>query len=330
MQTTDLFTRRRLFRFAATLLCMQPRFRAVLEAGTLCPLFDVNDAPGHIPASAGGADIKHYRIHAAIYLLSVPMLTRRNVGAAVISTEDSCSGQQNMTGIQLAAGSWPDRAHGLNRFGMTREIVRQIDGAIIETSYLIFMTSSPEKTLDQAHRSLRASSDAITLSVAHGRSTRDRQSASLEHVNLPGHATWMDGPELADNLQPQTSGWPLKEQAQSEAVATFLFAVRQAVRAGQPTRRCPFVHNGSRYALEMTTAGPQSGMQGTKTFCGRFRKELETASTDFTLWYGGHDPSLLPMRFDFRPKSFLRLTFEEDPALAGPNIRPLLDEESVR
>jgi hypothetical protein len=41
------------------------------------------------------------------------------------------------------------------------------------------------------------------------------------------------------------------------------------------------------------------------------------------------DPTGLPSKIEFRPKSFLHLTFHQDPAAGGPSVRRLVVQEEA-
>src|SRR5215831_11921614 len=52
-------------------------------------------------------------------------------------------------GLRFAAGSWPERARGLNRFGVLEETVIE-RGGVREIAFAGLITRSMEKTLEQA------------------------------------------------------------------------------------------------------------------------------------------------------------------------------------
>src|SRR3990167_7224345 len=82
---------------------------------------------GACPAS--GNDTATYRVDATVLLPlglgSVPIASRTNVGVATFSVYDCVqAGRARLRALEFFAGSFPDRARGLNRLGGLREAIR--------------------------------------------------------------------------------------------------------------------------------------------------------------------------------------------------------------
>src|SRR4029079_8411529 len=86
-----------------------------------------------------------YRVTAAAMVACIPVVSKRNVGGAHIVVEESALGKGTVTRLEFAAGTWPQQLKGFNRFGATRETVREENGALVESAYVSFMASSREK-----------------------------------------------------------------------------------------------------------------------------------------------------------------------------------------
>ena len=61
------------------------------------------------------------------------------------------AGESAQIALQFAGGSWPQKAHGVNRLGFIQETVTEkSNGEPVDARYFGFMTSSAEKNFDQA------------------------------------------------------------------------------------------------------------------------------------------------------------------------------------
>src|SRR5215831_6240345 len=98
------FSRRTLLQTLLAGLCLKTRLLA-------SPSTILNGIP------RTGAWVKHYQASATVVICGIPIFTRQNVGAGYASVEIGGSA----VGLQFAAGSWPERARGLNRFGVLEE-----------------------------------------------------------------------------------------------------------------------------------------------------------------------------------------------------------------
>jgi hypothetical protein len=91
---------------------------------------------------------------ATVTFFSLPVFSRRGVGSgyAVVEEAPLATGE-NAVSIQFGAGSWPETAHGLNRFGLIHEVTMENgSGEPDESAYGAFIITSREKSLDQANR----------------------------------------------------------------------------------------------------------------------------------------------------------------------------------
>jgi hypothetical protein len=107
---------------------------------------------------------------------------------------------------------------------------------------------------------------------------------------------------------------------------TFLFAVRRSIRAndGAPVR---YAHNAKIY--ELKTRAETRSREGHLAISGRISSESEQGEVDFNLWLPANDLSTLPLRIQWRARSFLVLTLEADDSSPAPALRSLLNREQA-
>jgi hypothetical protein len=286
-------------------------------------IFEV-DGPAPRPAPAGGkAHFQRYRVQAAVSLFGVPVIWKDGVGAACLLVEEAASGAA--TAIQFVSGSWPDRLKGFNRFGMTQEVVLEENGSVRESGYISFMTSSPEKNSDQAYRAFTERPRMLTLAVACGLASPSGYRWSLEHPSIAPEATWLDGPSLMEKFRGQEVA--LHDGAlpsRDRVYPTFLHSVRKTILR-RSSERCTFIHNAKLYDLHPRFS--ESG--GSALLTGRIAEQGASGESEFRVWFDASDPAALPSKIEFRPKSFLHLTFHQDPAAGGPSFRRLIIHEDA-
>jgi len=257
---------------------------------------------------------RRYRIDATILLLGAPLFTRPGVGGGYASVESnklSDSGRDAAAlALQFAAGSFPARAHGLNRFGILREgwaarLQGSDDG--VEISFAGLMTRSREENFEQARRALAASDGhGAEGVVARGRTFANATQTWMEDVALPAGSDWSNlNATLNDALRAAPLN-PPRETA-SGAATTFLFAMRDAALSTEPTVRREFVHAGKLYWLE-TQRHPGSKEPAVE-LAGTIHNSAGVRTAEFRTAYAPGDPSGIPVRIEYRPRSFLRLTF---------------------
>jgi hypothetical protein len=271
--------------------------------------------------------IRRYRVHASVSLLSIPLFFRDNVGAACVMVEELVAGTGCASAIQFSGGSWPDRIKGYNRYGMTQEVVHREEGVVTESAYCSFLTTAPEKSADQAWRAFADPARTLHLAVARGAATRTNYASTLEHLAAPEGSTWMDCPRLMMMLRnPVTCAQrAVVTQAAEHAYPTFLHAVRTMLAAGRNNSQCTFIHNAKLYDLRTVL----SAAEGMKLLTGYITEQGSRGESDFRVWFHPSDAAGLPSRIEFRPRSFLRLVFEQDAAVGGPILHSLIPQENA-
>ncbi len=262
---------------------------------------------------------RRYRMDAAILLLGAPLFTRRAAGGAYASVEISGDQGSTATALQFAAGSSPARAHGLNRFGILREaVVERRDGT--ELSFAGLMTRSGEESFEQGRKALLSRVRAADAVVARGTSSGSTIRTWIDNIALSPECDWSNvNDTLGDALRHSPSA-PAREIS-SEPAATFLHAMRGAALCGQAVQHRKFIHAGKFYWLE-TQRQPEHPLE----IAGTIRDLNGARRAEFRTAYAAGDESGIPMRIEYRPRSFLRLTFEAELEATQPAIHSLFHQ----
>lgn len=274
---------------------------------------------GFAPAAAFQ---RRYRIDATILLFSAPLFTRKAIGGGYATVETSTARNATAVALQFAAGSDPQRAHGLNRFGILREALVN-RGDAIELSFAGLMTRAREQSLEQGKRALRAQgSGSAEGVVARGRSLGPAVQSWIDSIELAPDRNWSNlNDTLSEALrhEPQT---PARISSPGSA-ATFLYVMRSAALCREAVVRRQFLHAGKLYWLE-THRHPEHPLE----LSGTIRNLEGARCAEFHTVYAAGDESGIPLRIEYRPRSFLRLTFETELEATQP-IPSVFQEESA-
>jgi hypothetical protein len=259
---------------------------------------------------------RQYRADAAILILGITIFRIRGVGGGQASTEESGDGASKTRTLFFAAGSDPARAHGLNRLGWIREVVRETNSIPVELQYFGVLTASPEESLEHARKSISTpAASHNSYSAVSGRNTPGNSRSAITHFDLAAGAKWSDK-VLIDAAQStfqekvawRETSWP---DAGSQPPPTFLFEL--ATLLGQRARQASgrYVYNEQEYLMELDA--PQIGKAGgnadaLRQVHGKIRNQRTGGLTNFTVWM--EEGSIVPMRIEYQPRAFLRLVFE--------------------
>ena len=187
------------------------------------------------------------------------------------------------TRLEFAAGTWPERLEGFNRFGVTRETVQEESGTLVESSYVSFMASSREKTFSDAREALRNTPASQPLTVARGRSTAAGCAFRIEHCTAPENSSWRNCLELANSFE----GLPLPQIEplagySAGTLPTFLFTVWRAILSDSAETTALYTHNGNVYRLR-TRSQVDSHSNELALTCSI------SGQTEFKLWLSSRD-----------------------------------------
>ncbi|MBV8070106.1 MAG: hypothetical protein JO270_09395 [Acidobacteriaceae bacterium] len=268
---------------------------------------------------------REYRASAYISLLSLTIFSRSGVGSGFASMDTRRSGDERVIKLRFLAGSDPQRAHGLNRLGYIEESVREKHDCISHAYYFGVMTSSAEQSLEQAKASLETSTGATVPYVAsRASSSGDRSEYTLLYMRAPSSYSLSNAAELVHLAEArfQVSGnHSVTKQYPSEA-GPFLYTLVRALRAGSSRVDTQFLYNGTMFRLVVEKkpdhkAGEEFERAGLITSAASVQQAVSTihnpqtnSQTAFRVWFDPSSADVLPLRFEFRPRSFLRLVFD--------------------
>ena len=254
---------------------------------------------------------RRYRVTATVTALGIRIFSRSGVGAGYAVVEFGERNGETCSAFQFAAGSLPDRAAGLNRFGFLRE-ARRVSAEATYSAFAGFITSSKEESLTDARKALKRADSGVPVVLAWGSASGHKGFSRTAHLELPPTFTWTQSEEALEDLLQRGSEEPSKEHlADADG---FLSVMRRAgLERGQ--FRAPFLHNSKLYDLR--TSRKDTEMEG------QIRNERQQVTAEFRASYEPGDTSGLPHTFDYHARSYLRLTFEIDPSTTHP-IPPLL------
>jgi hypothetical protein len=177
---------------------------------------------------------------------------------------------------------------------------------VAEHAFAGFLTSSKEESLGEARQALRRVEGGVPVTVAWGHTRNGRTRAQVAHAEVAASTTWTQCEEILEDLLRGQAADSGRDQAASH-VPGFLAVMRAAGLSRTPSFESPFLHNAKLYSLHIKwkTAGLE--------MTGELQNEKHEKTADFRAFYAVGDVSGLPMRFEYNPRSYLKLTFETDP-----------------
>ena len=125
--------------------------------------------------------------------------------------------------------------------------------ANIECAWLAFMTTSQEKSLDQARKAIDESGGMVPYSASQGIGQHGCFHSRVERLEFPSKYTWRDITQLVEKARATMTALTGKEQqaapAGSEKPATFLYQVRRAILDPQPHTSSSLVSSSKEFQL---------------------------------------------------------------------------------
>ena len=271
---------------------------------------------------------QRYRANAVILFCGVPIFSKSGVGGGYAVVEELRSAATTSVALQFAGGSWPQKAHGVNRLGFIQEnIAENSSGEPVEARYFGFMTSSAEKNFDQAKQSFSdGGSDRIPYTATQGIAKGGQFPSTIYRMLLPNSLTWADCPRLIHDMRStvDTASGTAQPTVAFRSPNTFLNSVRQALLNPANKTEGSLVYNSKLYTLE-TEKQTDAGMMRLN---GTLHESATGQKSAFHLWYEKDSDSFLPVRIEYRAKSFLKLVFEKDPTAQQPAATMFLKENA--
>jgi hypothetical protein len=268
--------------------------------------------PANTAEAPQRAKTRKYRADAAILFLGMTIYRRAAVGDGEAAVEESGEGPGRRCTLFFAAGSDPKRARGLTRLGWIRESVSGPEAAPSQIGYTGVLSSSPEETLDHARQSV-PSSDRVSFGAVMGSNSAGRSRSATAHFEFDAKAVWSDralinqAHSLFDgNVNWRETSWP---DLPDQAPPTFLYQLVTLLRKRTHSAAGRYVYSEQEYLLTLERRQPGGDRERLVTVRGKIRNLRTGRETSFRLWLED-DSSIVPVRFEFQPRSFLKLTFE--------------------
>jgi hypothetical protein len=196
-----------------------------------------------------------------------------------------------------------------------QEVVLGPASAPSEAAYFGVLTSSPEESLEHARKSVASSpSGSSTFSAVNGRNTPGHTRSSVTHFEYSDSALWSDRGLIEKahstfdaKVDWRETHWP---NSPNQAPATFLLELATLLKQRARRAEGRYVYNEQEYVLRLEA--PPTGRNHERLVLVRgITRNLGTGhETPFRLWLEDAGESVVPVRIEFQPRSFLRLTFE--------------------
>jgi hypothetical protein len=283
------------------------------------------------PAVPSSKHVRKYRADILVTFLGLTVLSRADVGSGEVTIEEGvATGDTRTVGLRFAAGSVPDRARGLNRLGYIHELVIERKTDVVESAYFGFMTASPETSFNEARGALGpGGNEAVPYTAVEGSNRGGNCSYSLYRLLLPGSWNYSNCGDLIRQVRTSLTNRQIQvSKAESftavESPKTFLYAMRQAMRSDRGRSEFLFLYNGKHYKLDAEKSADNKTSQHLASknvissgvtllrLNGSVLNQESGEKTPFRLWF--EKDSDLPVRFEYKPRSYLNLAFEYVPA----------------
>jgi hypothetical protein len=274
---------------------------------------------------------RYYRADAVITLFSMPIFSKSGVGSGFAFEEEVEQSGARARRLGFGAGSWPDRAHGLNRLGYIHENLVETNGQLTESRYFGFMTTSQEERLEEARAAMKNDQQSALFSAIQGVSERGSFSARFTRFISKDAVSWRKWRRIADEAEKSFAGDCVSDRAEhgkprnpDATLPTLLYALNRAREAGLRSTKTVFIYGGVQRELTTESAAdPKMGehmrerglignAKSVMHLSGMTRNLQTGIKTHFSVWWDKDSASALPLRIEMEARSFLRLAFEVD------------------
>ena len=274
------------------------------------------------PAVPAGSE-RRYRTDAQVVVFSVPLLHRKGVGDGSAVWTDSATGNGALRLLEFTGRSNPERAAGLNRFGFIQELSRTSRGAGAESIYFGLMTSSPEESVAEARKALRSNPSESPYSAIEGRIAGSSiETAGIGFIARTPHSA-AEQNELIDRARHALREAPRNKVEFPSGAAPPPFLQALAGLLNDPgAAETRYAYNGRIYRLRLQRSPDPKAAAAYRELhlipaaaavarvSGSLWPEDGGKPIEFRLWIEEGVPRPIPLRIDYQPKSYLRLTFE--------------------
>jgi hypothetical protein len=209
--------------------------------------------------------------------------------------------------------------------------VEQSNRATVNADYFGLMTASGEESFSDAKAALDAKTgDRVAFVAARAVIDQEKTRYSVRHMLLPSSYRGSNADQLLQQVQaefatPAGGQSDKTEPLNGQATGTFLNSVRQAILSDGDHYRSRIVFNGktfqfnadkradSKTGAELRKVGLTLAPESVTLLNGSLRNEKTNEVSNFRLWFERGSENFLPLRFEFKPKSYLRLVFDGEP-----------------
>jgi hypothetical protein len=241
-------------------------------------------------------------VDATVLLLSIPMLGRSSAGEAftVIERWTGPGGRQAKV-LRFGAGSIPDRARGLNRYGYMEEAVVYEGQEPKQAAWFGVITTTTEESLASAKMAVQQGSVDTRYTTTQGIAQPHQSKGERLGVRLSGKHCWTEWDNVRSQILSNWTANPQKREridgSHSSGKAQLFLSSISAALEGQPGTSF-FWHNSEPYRL--------ISQNKENSLCGRIESLQGNNRSDFRLLMQPGNP--LPAKIEYQAKSFLRLT----------------------
>lgn len=265
---------------------------------------------------------RNYRADVVVTVLGLPIFSRQGVGSAFASVREASLDGRKIVSLQFAGGANPERTHGIQYFGSTEEVIQQNPGGAIAAECFGFVTArhNNQEGLEQARQRLVASGSntaplvtAVEERIEESKLKNASTTLSLNDFSFPD---WQELPRRVRTVFQQSNA-VIREAGFPSDASTFLYAVLTAIQnPGKGSQK--FIHNTKPFRLDFEKA-PDGRFGGAVRLTGQIHDLTKGHTSTFRLWL--EEGSDLPVRIEFSPRPYLRISLEADPALDILNRR---------
>jgi hypothetical protein len=262
-----------------------------------------------------------YRAEAQVLLLGMSLLRRESVGGGSVQWRETDTGADRL--LEFIGFSTPEQAAGLNRFGFIREQSRVGEDGGAEFHYFGLMNSSPEESAQEARKAIHSIAKEQTYTVIDGKIADGETHTAVAQFTAPAPVSGEHRAQLMERARRAlaTDGKTADSHLTREHSRSFLQTLADLLLRpdGESAR---YSYAGRPYQMRLTrsidskatTDFRQRSMVGRATnvirVCGKVRRVEGGKETEFRLWIPAGAERPLPLRIEYQPRSYLRLTFE--------------------
>jgi hypothetical protein len=263
---------------------------------------------------------RRYRADALVLVLGLHLLFRENVGGGRVLWREFGEGLTRL--LEFNGFSAPERAAGLNRLGFIRELVRTSSDRA-ECIYFGLMTASTEESAEDARKALHSTAKEQVYSAIDGRIGVAEMETTTAQFTAPASVSGRESTELVQRARTALAAAHPKIESHSpgECCRPFLYKLAEMLQHPD-CNDGRYIYSGRAYRIHLLrSADPKAtahfrdrnlvaAPSEVIRVSGRVCREAGGKETDFRVWIPTHDERPIPLRIEYQPKRYLRLTFE--------------------